>query len=439
MVMTAEKLALLGGEPAITLDQTEAARWPLVEAEEIAAVSEVLVSGQWSIAPVANEFEAEFAAYHGVRYALSSNNGTAALHAAFFSLGLGPGDEVISPSATYWATAMPILNVGAIPVFADVDPGTMNIDPADVERIITPRTKAIVVMHGGGMPCEMDAILDIARRHGLRVVEDASHAHGALYKGRKIGSFGDIAAFSLQTSKLCPSGEGGVLITDDEALLRRATALGHYERLGRRPAATGQEEGTEEHEYDRFHSTAFGFKYRISPLHAALARVALAKLDERNRRRNGNVQYLLNGLAEIPGLAPPELPDYVQRVYYGQPRLRYDAAEFGGLSIDRLVAALRAEGARVGGGTQLRHRGGLHTQPMFTERAHWAFDHPANAESMARVKYGEGTLPVTESPPADRISVPAFPRASRDLLDQYVEAFHKVARNASRLLERDDE
>src|SRR5687767_12796929 len=237
MVVTAEQLAILGGQPAITLDQTEAARWPLIEAEETAAVQEVLASGELSTSPVARQLEAEFAAYHGVRYALSANNGTAALHAAFFALGVGPGDEVISPAATYWATAVPVLNCGAIPVFADVDPETLCIDPSDVERRISPRTKAIVVMHAGGMPCEMDALLEIARRHGLRVVEDASHAHGALYKGRKVGTFGDVAAFSLQTSKLCPAGEGGILLTDDEAILRRATALGHYERLGRpRPA-----------------------------------------------------------------------------------------------------------------------------------------------------------------------------------------------------------
>lgn len=439
MVATAERLAVLGGEPSITLDQKEAARWPVIEAEETAAVQEVLASGELSTSPVARQLEAEFAAYHGVRYALSANNGTAALHAAFFALGLGPGDEVISPSATYWATAMPVLNCGAIPVFADVDPETMCIDAADVERRITPRTKAVVVMHSGGMPCEMDALLDVARRHGLRVVEDASHAHGATYKGRKVGTFGDVAAFSLQTSKLCPAGEGGILLTDDETILRRATALGHYERLGRRPAApvgggTGHEEGTEEDEYDRFRHTSFGHKYRISPLNAAVGRVSLAKLDERNRRRNAGIQHLLDGISEIPGLTPQRIPDYLQRVYYGQPRIRYDAAEFGGLPIERFVEALRAEGARVSGGTQLRHRGGLHTQPMFVERAHWAFQHPANAEAVAHARYGAGALPVTDDPPRDRLSLPNFPRPTGELLGQYVTAFHKVARSAAQLL-----
>jgi perosamine synthetase len=430
---TRDRLALLGGEPAITLDQTEAARWPLVEAEEQAAVQEVLVSGHWSLDPGVGRFEAEFAAYHGVRFALSTNNGTAALHAAFFALGLGPGDEAIVPSASYWATAMPVLNVGAIPVFADVDPDTLCIDPADVEARITPRTKAIVVMHSGGMPCAMDPILDIARRRGLRVVEDASHAHGASYKGRKVGTLGDVAAFSLQSSKLCPAGEGGMLVTDDAALLRRATALGHYERLGSRPA-TGTEAGIPEDEYDRFRHTSFGFKYRISPLNAALGRVALAKLDARNRRRGDGVRALVERLAEIPGLYPQRIADGVERVYYGTPRLRYEAAEFGGLPVERFVQALRAEGAQVTQGTVLRHRGGIHTQPVFVERAHWAFRHPANEASVAATAYGKGTLPITENPPADRISVPAFPRPNDALTDAYVAAFQKVARNAAQLL-----
>ncbi|HEV2126905.1 MAG TPA: DegT/DnrJ/EryC1/StrS family aminotransferase, partial [Chloroflexota bacterium] len=353
MVATAERLALQGGQPAITLDQTQAAKWPIVEAEELSAVQEVTASGDWSKALVARQLEEEFASYIGVRYALSTTNGTAALHAAFFALGLRPGDEVIAPSATYWATAMPVLNVGAIPVFADVHPETMNIDPVDAERKITPRTKAIVVMHSGGMPCEMDAFVDLCRRHDLRLVEDASHAHGATYRGRKIGSLGDVSAFSLQTSKLCPAGEGGVLVTDDAALLRRATALGHYERLGRRPAdATGHEEGTVEDEYDRFRHTSFGYKYRISPLNAALGRVALSKLDARNKQRNAGIEYLLDGISEIPGLTPPRIPEYISRVYYGQARIRYDASEFGGLPIDGFVEALRAEGARVSVGTQ---------------------------------------------------------------------------------------
>jgi perosamine synthetase len=422
-VAIGDRLALQGGPPAVTLDQTEALRWPIVEQEEIDAVTAVAASGQWSLSPVSAAFEEEFAAYHGVRYAVAHTNGTAALHAAFFALGLGPGDEVIAPSATYWATAMPVLAVGAIPVFADIDPATMNIDPADIARRISPRTRAIVVMHGGGMPCEMGPIMDLARRHGLKVVEDASHAHGARYKGQLTGTFGDVAAFSLQTSKLCPSGEGGVLITNNQEYFERTILLGHYERSGTLPTEANR----------RFQHTSYGFKYRISPFSAALGRVALAKLDARNQRRNGNIHYVLERLNQLPGLQAPVLPPSIERVYYGQPRVNYDATALGGLPVDRFVEALKREGARVSGGTTLRHRGGLHTQPIFTERDHPAFHHPANAESMAHVRYGPGTLPVTEAPPGNRINLPTFPRADRALLDQYVEAFRKVVAHADEL------
>jgi dTDP-4-amino-4,6-dideoxygalactose transaminase len=430
------QLALLGGTPAITLDQRAATRWPVIDEEAIAAVAALLSKGQTSMAPVVEALEAEFAAYHGRRFALTTNNGTAALHCACFALGLGPGDEVIVPADTHYSTATSVLHVGAVPIFADLHPATMTLDPVDVERRITSRTKAITVMHSGGMPCDMDGIMDVARRHHLRVIEDASHAHGATYRGRKVGSFGDIAAFSLQSSKLCPAGEGGIVITDDADLWQRATALGHYERLGGQLTyATGAEPAVaQDHRYRRFQDTAFGFKYRISPLHAAIARVSLQKLDERNRLRNANMDRLLHALADVPGLTPPRVPDHIQRVYWESPRIDYDPAELGGLPIERFVAALQAEGARVRGGPGAQTRRALHLVPLFTERAHWALQHPANAETLARDPYRRGTLPVTENPPPSRLRVPIFPHPAADLLDQYVAAFHKAAAGASQLL-----
>jgi dTDP-4-amino-4,6-dideoxygalactose transaminase len=233
-----------------------------------------------------------------------------------------------------------------------------------------------------------------------------------------------VAAFSLQTSKLCPAGEAGILLTDRQEYYERAVLLGHYERIGSLP--------TEAHR--RFRHTGFGFKYRISPLAAALGRVALAKLDARNRRRTENIHYVVAGLAELPGLRPQAIPTYIERVYYGQPWVHYEAAELGDLPMARFVEAVRAEGARIQGGTELRHRGGLHTQPLFVERAHPAFHHPANAESVASVRYCPGTLPVTENPPQDRIMLPTFPNARRALLDQYIAAFRKVVEHAGDLV-----
>ncbi len=422
-----DRLALLGGDPAVTLDQEEAMRWPVADDGEVEAVSELVREGAWSqfgSESEAGRLESEFADYIGVRHALAHNNGTSALHACAFALGLGPGDEVIVPSATYWATAMPMLNTGAIPMFADVDPVFLNLDPDDVEAKITPRTKAVVVCHQGGMPCDMDAFTGLASHHGIALIEDASHGHGATYRGRKIGSFGDVAAFSMQASKLMPAGEGGIFVTDSKGYMDRATLLGHYERLGTLDDA----------EYSRYKSTSMGFKYRISPLHAALGRVSLSRLDERNALRTSGIEYLYEQLAEIPGVSSAPVPDHVQRVHYLPGFVLYEPSELGGLPVDRFVEALEAEGAKVTGGTHLRHTGGLHTQPMFTEQNHWAFEHPENRESLSSVTYGEGTLPVTEHLPVDRISFPNMPRPSRELLDQYVEAFRKVAVHASDLM-----
>jgi len=421
--MTIDRLALHGGSPAITVDQTEASRWPIVGQQEMDAVADVTSSGGWSDNETAIRLEEQWAAYIGVRYALAHNNGTSALHACAFALGLGPGDEVICPATTFWATAMPVLSVGAIPVFGDVDPVFLNLDPEDAERRITSRTKAIVVCHRGGMPCDMDAFVDLASRHGLKLIEDASHAHGATYRGRKIGSFGDVAGFSMQTSKLMPAGEGGLFVTNERKYLDRAVLLGHYERI----------KGVDNEEDRKLQHTGFGFKYRISPLNAALGEASLDQLDDRNEARNAGIRYLREQLAEVPGVVSPEIPDHVDAVHYLPGFMLYEPSQLGGLPVDRFVEALKAEGAQVEGGTSMRHRGGLHVQPVFTERKHWAFEHPANAESVRNVEYGEGQLPVTDDTPKDRIDLPLLPRPTQELLDQYIEAFRKVAVNAASL------
>lgn len=421
--MTIDRLALHGGSPAITIDQTEASRWPIVGQQEMDAVADVTSNGGWSDNETAIRLEEQWAAYLGVRYALAHNNGTSALHACVFALGLGPGDEVICPATTFWATAMPVLNVGAIPVFGDVDPVFLNLDPEDVEHRITSRTKAIVVCHRGGMPCDMDAFVDLASRHGLKLIEDASHAHGATYRGRKIGSFGDVAGFSMQTSKLMPAGEGGLFVTNKREYLDRAVLLGHYERI----------KDVDDEEDRRLQHTGFGFKYRISPLNAALGEASLDQLDDRNEARNAGIHYLREQLAEVPGVVSPEIPDHISAVHYLPGFMLYESSQLGGLPVDRFVEALKAEGAQVEGGTSMRHRGGLHVQPVFTDLKHWAFKHPANAESVRNVEYGEGQLPVTDDPPKDRIDLPLLPRPTQELLDQYIEAFRKVAVNAASL------
>ncbi|MCC6990258.1 MAG: DegT/DnrJ/EryC1/StrS family aminotransferase, partial [Acidobacteria bacterium] len=198
--------ALLGGSPAVTLDQHAANRWPVLEADDEAAVLEVMRHGDLSNHVVTRHLEDDFRARLGCRHALAHANGTLGLLAAFHALNLSPGDEVLVPSATFWASVVPMLWVGAVPVFCEIEGERFALDPADVERRITPRTRAMVIVHLWGLPAKVDALLDIARRHGLAVIEDASHALGAVSDGVPCGRFGDISVFSLQTSKLAAAG-----------------------------------------------------------------------------------------------------------------------------------------------------------------------------------------------------------------------------------------
>ena len=226
-----EKPAILGGPQAVTLDQTAANRWPIITEEDENAVLGVLRSGELSMHPVTRALEEDFKKYFGRKYALAHCNGTAALLASFLAAGLEPGDEVLVPSATWWASAVPALWLGAIPVFCESEPERCGLDPEDVRKKITSRSKAIVVVHLWGMPSKMTELLSIAKEHNLLVIEDASHAHGAMWKGIKCGAIGDIGVFSLQSHKLVPAGEGGVFLTDREDLFEKAILLGDVHRI----------------------------------------------------------------------------------------------------------------------------------------------------------------------------------------------------------------
>ena len=404
-------LALNGGERAVTLDDTEASRWPIITDEEIDAVTDLLKRGEISFSEEPYKFEEEFSRYLGVKYALMCNNGTAAIHSAFFAAGVGPGDEVIAPSLTFWATVMPILSCNAVPVFCEVDPKTCCIDPEDVERRITPQTKAIIVVHLFGMPAEMDEIIDIAEDHDIAVIEDASHAHGAEYKGRKIGSIGDIGCFSLQASKMMVAGEGGILVTNNREYYERAVALGHYERLPHLPSDS---------KYRKYHVAHFGYKYRIHPLAAAIGRVQLKYLDERNKERNGNMEYLSSNLRGVKGIELFDTPPYVERTYW-QYEIKYRSEELKAFSKDSFIEALRAEGVKI---TAERYQP-LHLQPIFNERNIRRC--PFNCPHLKRkIICREGDLPITEKLQRRLLALPAFPQARRKLLDQYVNAFKKV-------------
>lgn len=408
-----DKLAILGGHKSIRLEQTEANRWPIITIDDEMAVLEVLRSGELSINPVVAALEEDYHRWLGVKYVLAHNNGTGAIHAALHAFDLQPGDEVIVPSATWWASVMPVLHMGGVPVFAETETDCLGLDPADVEKKITPRTKAIVIVHLFGIPSKMDELLAIAKKHNLKVLEDASHSHGAKYHGKYTGTMSDAAIFSMQANKLLPSAEGGVLLTNDKQIWEKAVRYGHYERLLPMTDSPNR----------RFAATGFGHKFRMSPLSAAVARSQFKHLDERNARRNENCIYLSKKLDQLGCFNTFLAPKDVERVYF-EFLIRYDQAKTG-LPIKDLAKALQAEGALVGAPRYPL----LHQQPIFTDGT-WAKIARLTGEAAQR-KYDPADLPHTQAGNATLLKLPSFPSASHALLDQYATAFEKVIAQAT--------
>lgn len=341
-------LALLGAPP--TLDNARHHRWPVLDQGDRDAVLTALDRGVLSgpHAPEVRALEREFADYVGVRHALATNSGTAALHIALAAAGVGPGDEVVTSAYSFVATALAVLHQQAVPVFVDIEPRACGLDPALVERAITPRTRAILPVHIHGTPCEWDAIAAIAKRHGLPVIEDACQAHGAEYKGRRVGSLGVAAAFSTQSSKNLACGEGGLFVTDDDALLDRANRVRMFGEDVR-----GMDDGgyRVERALDAtraYDSATVGWMYRTNELSAALARSQLRKLDAYNARGRESARRLSAMLRELPGVTPPEVfEDRVEVVHKYRVRLDARAVGVGAAPRrvrDAVLAALRAEG-----------------------------------------------------------------------------------------------
>ncbi len=406
-----EKLALRGGSPAVDADQDRYFRWPLTGDEEVAAAEALIRSGELSISETTRLFEEEFAAYVGRRHGLATNNGTAAIHSSYFAAGIGPGDEVLAPTYTFWGSVMEIFWCGGVPVLCDCEEDTLGIDPEDMERRITDRTRAVVIVHLWGLPSKVEEIRDVAHRHGLKVIEDASHAHGAAYRGRKIGALGDIGAFSLQTSKLMAAGEGGILVTDDDEVLERATTLGHYERVK-----------SLSDRYSRYAKTAFGFKYRMHPLAAAIARVQLRKLDTMNAVRDANVNRLAATLEGLGIDTYRGAPDVDRRHYEWV--VRYRPERFSDVPVDRFVEALNAEGARVSANRYAR----LHDQPLFRElRAGGGNLPPQLRHAAGGDRYDPESFPVANRVVDNLIRIPVATVPAEELMDRYAAAFRKVA------------
>jgi dTDP-4-amino-4,6-dideoxygalactose transaminase len=422
------ELAIFGGPRAVKSDPKDMFTWPIITKEGEKAVLEVLRAGKMSETDVTMQFEKEYAKWHGVKYALGFNTGTAALHSAMWACGVGTGDEIIGPSLTYWASVLPALNLGASIVFADIKPDTFCIDPDDIERRITKRTKAIVVVHLYGYPCDMAPIMKIAKKHGIKVIEDVSHAHGALYKGKLVGTIGDVGCFSIMSGKALACGEGGMLITNDKKIYERSMAFGHYERTLKTKYAKTQ--GITLPELKKFAGLPLGgFKYRMHQLTSALGRVQLKDYRKRMKEIQRAINYFWDLLEGEKGIRPcrPERKSGSTMGGWYVPHGIYVPHELGNLPVEKFCEALRAEGCPCGPGTA---NGSLHLHPLFHDADIYNHGKPtiiANAERDLR--QGRGSLPVTESIRSFAFTVPYFKHYRPQIIKEYVLAFKKIIRN----------
>lgn len=428
------RLALVGGKPTVGPVDPELFHWPIVTEEDERAVIDVLRAGNTSRTDITQKFEAEYAAWVGSKYALGYCNGTASLLGAMWACGVGAGDEIIAPGMTYWATAAPALSLGATVHFADIDPHTLCISPVDIEHRIGPKTRAIVVVHYAGYPCDMDRILAIARRHGIKVIEDVSHAHGSLYNGRHCGTLGDVGAMSMMGGKSFAIGEAGMLVTDNRDIYERAIAFGHYERTGG-ASRFAQSENAVHGELRKFKGLPIGgYKHRMNQTCSAMGRVQLKYYP----RRIAEIQDALNRfwdlLDGVPGLIahrPPADSGMTMGGWYF-PRGLYDASQLGGLRCARFCEAVRAEGVPI---AQPGANFPLHTHAVFHHADLFHQGEPtATAFGQRDVRQTLGSLPVTERIGEICFGIPWFKHDLPDQIEQYAAAYRKVAENADQLL-----
>jgi dTDP-4-amino-4,6-dideoxygalactose transaminase len=349
------------------------------------AIDRVLPSGKYTLGPVLEEFERDFAAYCGTTSAVGISSGTAALMLALAGMGVGPGDEVITQANTYVATAFAISYLGATPVFADVDPVYSNMDPASVEARITPKTRVILPVHLYGHPVDMDPLRALAERHGLKVLEDASHAHGSTYKGRRVGALGDAAAFSFYPSKVMGAyGDGGGITTSDPALEHRIRVLRYM----------GQEV--------KHTHMLIGYQERLDPMQAAVLSVKLRHLETWIEQRRAVARAYGEMLKDLPLRLPPEAPG-CRHVYYMY-TIHVEQR-------DRLAEHLAAQGIA----TQLIYRTPVPHQPCYASLGHRL-----------------GDFPVAERLAGELLNLPMFPELRMDEVERVSAAVRGFFRGGAR-------
>jgi len=365
-----EDLALYGGQKTLNKEF----KWPIFDNDDVSAVTEIVSSGNWGnpdCGGIVEQVEKEFAAYCGSKYAISCVNGSVSLRLALIACGVKPGDEVILPPYTFIATASVVLEANCVPVFVDIDPKTYNLDSSKIESAITAKTKAIIPVHFAGQACDMDAIMSIAAKHNLRVIEDAAHAHGGAYKGKKLGSIGDAGSFSFQSSKNLTCGEGGMVVTDDEELYDMMNSLRNVGRV----------KGGQWYEHHNL-----GCNYRLTQMQAALLSKQLARLEGQTQVRNENGLYLNTLLEQIDGISPlvrglgETLHTYHIYIF------KYDKSKFNNLPKRKFAELLAAEGVP----SFMGYPEPLYKQPLFQQKNFMCYAIPDE------VNYSDVSCPETE-------------------------------------------
>lgn len=412
-------LSILGGERAIKQKPPHFI-WPKISQLTKEAVLRQLEKSIsiYDNSGVIGRLEDRFRNYFGNQHCLLTNSGTAALHSMFVGAGLKEGDEIICPAYTFFATVTPIFHTGAIPILVDCN-SSGNIDYTKIEEKITKKTRAIIVTHMWGLPCDMDPIIEIANKHNLLLFEDISHAFGAIYKNKKIGTFGSASACSMQSQKIIAAGEGGFLLTNDSELFYRSLLLGHYNKRCKNEIPIN----------NLFHAyalTGMGLKMRIHPLAAAIAEEQFMNLDKIIEGRNEVARYLSDSLRGLPGIEVLNPSDESKGAWYAI-IIKYKPKELDDLPIEKFYSALQAEGCSevdIPSSTCP-----LNLTKLFQEPEIFFPDYKNI------VNYKPGDFPIAEVFYRNILKLPVWEsKEDKDIIDSYIYAFKKVIENYKDLI-----
>ncbi|RJO61119.1 DegT/DnrJ/EryC1/StrS family aminotransferase [candidate division WS5 bacterium] len=421
-------LAILGGP--ITVKGMYFDRCRMAGIKEILQIAIYALLGKNTQAgsggPV-SKLEEGFCRLTNTEYALTMNSGTATLHSAYFAVGVKPGDEVIVPAYTFFASAAPVLQLGGIPVFCDIDERTLTADPDDVERRITPKTRAICVVHVWGNPAKMDRFAEIAKKHKIALIEDASHAHGATYKGKPIGSWGDIGCFSLQGEKPVSGGELGIAVTNNPRYYDRMLILGHYGRI----------ESNQQSDSFQTDGLSLGLKYRPHLFGVLLAVGSLGRLHDLNKRRKRNYAIMADELKGCEALQVIDSYPEAERAGFTEFILRYNPEFAGGWNFAAFVKAAQAEGIPIEI-DRYSAFGGVPGRLLAQTQLFSGLDYSQFGGCVSCIPQGSISTDDLDMFPASKkvagrlLMLPAFTKVSEKFIRQCMKGLRKVASIASK-------